>query len=146
MGALILVAVVIVALYLFFKALSKRGLARLCQILAEQNRLHGTAFPTSAHELGTYALMGIGLLMAFDTKNKKICLVRGGKDARILDYSHIRGWKLHWVETSKDGRLSYRDVHFQFNTNDITQPTLRVPIMSKRVGEDWDNRLRIIFG
>lgn len=145
MEILILVVVVLAALGWGFNVLAKKGRERLHGSLAEKNRSHGTAFPTTDRDYQTYVLGMGALLIAFDTKNQKVCVITNGTQARVFDYSYIRGWQLHWVEKSHNGNLSYTDVHFQISTSNVNCPTLRISVPSKRIGEDWNNRLGIIF-
>ena len=117
------------------------GKTKMDAYLEEQNEIHGTNF--------TYKEMWIGGvftgLMFFDLDNKKILLHKAGV-TRVVDYDYIKSWKLNWVEKSNGNYLSYKDVHFQFATTDINNPTVRINVSRKEIGEDWNNRLNIIFG
>jgi hypothetical protein len=126
---------------LFFS--TKKIRERICAMLSEQNRVHSTNFPTSEAELYRRVLCGLKIQLAFDEKNKKICIVQG-KNCRVVDFSYIRTWQLCWSEAASVG-LSYKEVHFKIGTSDIDNPALRIYMASKSYAEEWESRLNILL-
>jgi flagellar biosynthesis component FlhA len=130
--------------YVILRSLAFRlihGKSEMEAKLEEQNKIHGTKFSTKNLGFGR----PFEAFIFFDTENRKICtLSRQG--SKVIDFSYITGWQLKWIEVSKNSQLNYKDIHFQFSTTDINTPTIRIGINSMQAGEDWDNRLGIIFG
>lgn len=116
--------------------------------LARINSEYGTKFLTSTPWLGT---LSTGYLF-FDLTNKKILIYRNPKNFRVEEFSFIRNWELCWKNSSNmTGAHQYSDIHFQFATSDINVPTIRIGVATRmgihliQDGEDWNNRLKIIF-
>ncbi|MCK5530298.1 MAG: hypothetical protein KAI85_03470 [Halopseudomonas aestusnigri] len=116
------------------------GKTKMDTYLEEQNAIHGTNFSHKKMCLGNV----FSGLMFFDLDNRKILIHTAGV-TRVVDYDYIKSWQLNWVEKSKNNYITYSDVHFQFATTDINNPTVRISVPRKNIGEDWNNRLNIIF-
>ncbi|VXC27746.1 hypothetical protein PSEUDO8Z_10616 [Pseudomonas sp. 8Z] len=131
--------------YLMFRGAIYRlnhGKTELEALIEAQDQKYNTKFSTNKLGFGTFSTGYI----CFDAENKKILLIKSKDNIKIVDYQYMKSWQLHYTEVSKNGVLSHRDVHFQFSTTDINNPTVRIGVPSKRFGEDWNNRLDIIFG
>lgn len=112
------------------------------------NQHYGTSFPED--EGGIDFILSNGSTkgsLVFDPSSKKFCFVTGSRqDAEVLDFSYIRQWQLHWTERSRDGRLSHVNVYFDFSTNDVKRPLIRIGVRNKTHGDQWNSRLSILLG
>lgn len=113
----------------------------------EHNQRLGTSFPDTSIDSELILIdRAKKLAIAFDPESKKICLVLGPKDqGEVLDFSFIRQWQLKWTESNGSNGYSLKDVHFDFSTNDLRRPLIRVPVVGKGYGDTWNSRLGILF-
>jgi len=126
----------------------RRGRNLFWKFMRDVNAKNGTAFPTDPSQLHlVLSGGGTGQALVFDEKNKKIFLVTSPTRMKgeILDYSYIKSWALNYVTRSFRGNLTYQDVHFEFGTNDIKRPRIRIPLRSLEQGHEWNLRLNVIF-
>jgi len=115
--------------------------------LRRLNHDYGTRFPTD--EGGMDLILSNGSFsetIVFDPSTKRLCLIAGTRrHAELLDFSYIRRWQLKWTEKSQNGGLSYQNVHFDFSTNDIRRPLLRISARDKTHGDIWNSRLAVLL-
>jgi len=125
----------------------KRHKALLAKFREHNQRL-GTSFPeTSVDSELILSDKDKKVVIAFDPQTQKLCMVSGAKDpGEVLDFSYIRQWQLKWTETSSNGGLSFKNVHFDFSTSDLKRPLIRFPVAGKGYGDTWNSRLGILFG
>lgn len=123
--------------------LNKRGGEKLQRFVADVNAKHGTNF---AYDMNLIMGGGLGArLLYLDPTNKKIMFHCQGQYT-LHDYSYIRGWSLHWTETNTaEGGLRNKDVHFKIKTNDVAQPIVIIPMVSKAVADSWNHRLDLLL-
>ena len=107
----------------------------------------GTAFIGHQGASSMFNIISIVLtIIAFDPQSQKLCMVDGAKDpGEVLDFSYIRKWQLKWTEKSGNGNLSFLNVHFDFSTNDLKRPLIRIPVAGKAYGDTWNSRLGILL-
>ncbi|QVQ27412.1 hypothetical protein [Achromobacter deleyi] len=114
----------------------------------EHNQRLGTSFPET--DIDNELILSDKdkkLVIAFDPKTQKICMVSGAKDpGEVLDFSYIRQWQLKWTETSGSGGFALKNVHFDFSTRDLKRPLIRIPVVGKGYGDTWNSRLGILLG
>ena len=125
----------------------KRHKALLAKFREHNQRL-GTSFPEDSVD-SELILSDTRrkFVIAFDPKSQKLCVVDGAKDpGEVLDFSFIRRWQLKWTEKSGNGNLSFTNVHFDFSTNDLKRPLIRIPVAGKDFGDMWNSRLGILLG
>ena len=113
----------------------------------EHNQRLGTAFPDTSVDSDLILIdKDKKLAIAFDPESRKICMVLGPKDqGEVLDFSFIRQWQLKWTETNGSNGFSLKNVHFDFSTNDLKRPLIRVALAGKGYGDMWNSRLGILF-
>ncbi len=114
----------------------------------EHNQKLGTSFPEDSVDSELILSdRNKKMVIAFDPKTQKICMVLGAKDpGEVLDFSYIRRWQLKWTETSGSNGFAIKNVHFDFSTNDLKSPLIRFPVSGKRYGDMWNSRLGILLG
>ncbi len=145
---LISIAVTIIALIAWAIHLQKKRHNALLSKFREHNQKLGTAFPDSSVD-SELILSDTDkkFVIAFDPTTRKICMVSGRKDpGEILEFSYIRQWQLKWTEVSGNGGHSFKNVHFDFSTNDLKRPLIRIPVAGKVYGDQWNSRLGILLG
>ncbi|WP_454696568.1 hypothetical protein [Achromobacter aegrifaciens] len=145
---LISIAVTIIALIAWAIHLQKKRHNALLAKFREHNQKLGTAFPDASVD-SELILSDTDkkFVIAFDPTTRKICMVSGRKDpGEVLDFSYIRQWQLKWTEVSGNGGLSFKNVHFDFSTNDLKRPLLRIAVAGKGYGDQWNSRLGILLG
>ena len=113
----------------------------------EHNQRLGTAFPDTSVDSDLILIdKDKKLAIAFDPESRKLCMVLGPKDqGEVLDFSFIRQWQLKWTETNGSNGFSLKNVHFDFSTNDLKRPLIRVALAGKGYGDLWNSRLGILF-
>lgn len=113
----------------------------------EHNQRLGTSFPDTSVDSDLILIdKDKKLAIAFDPESRKICMVLGHKDqGEVLDFSFIRQWQLKWTETNGSNGFSLKNVHFDFSTNDLKRPLIRVALAGKGYGDMWNSRLGILF-
>jgi hypothetical protein len=126
---------------------SKEKAQRVAGEFREHNQRLGTSFPDNRIDSELILIdRARKLAIAFDPGSRKICLVLGPKDqGEVLDFSFIRQWQLKWTESNGSNGYSLKDVHFDFSTNDLRRPLIRVPVVGKGYGDTWNSRLGILF-
>lgn len=124
----------------------KRHKALLAKFRDHNQRL-GTAFPEDSVDSELILSdKDKKVVIAFDPQSQKLCMVDGAKDpGEVLDFSYIRKWQLKWTEKSGSGNLSFLNVHFDFSTNDLKRPLIRIPVAGKGYGDTWNSRLGILL-
>ncbi|SEK08763.1 hypothetical protein [Achromobacter sp. NFACC18-2] len=125
----------------------KRHKALLAKFREHNQRL-GTSFPeTSVDSELILSDKNKKFVIAFDPQTQKICMVSGAKDpGEVFEFSYIRRWQLKWTEKSGNNSLSFENVHFDFSTNDLKRPLIRIPVVGKGYGDTWNSRLGILLG
>lgn len=113
----------------------------------EHNQRLGTSFPDTSVDSDLILIdKDKKLAIAFDPESRKICMVLGPKDqGEVLDFSFIRQWQLKWTESNGSNGFSLKNVHFDFSTNDLKRPLIRVALAGKGYGDMWNSRLGILF-
>lgn len=113
----------------------------------EHNQRLGTAFPDTSVDSDLILIdKDKKLAIAFDPESRKLCMVLGPKDqGEVLDFSFIRQWQLKWTESNGSNGFSLKNVHFDFSTNDLKRPLIRVALAGKGYGDMWNSRLGILF-
>ncbi|MDE2599071.1 MAG: hypothetical protein KGL40_05560 [Rhodocyclaceae bacterium] len=146
---LLLIIVVLVAFFVWYHCVNvKHAQSVLEKIVARANAEHGLAFNSDPETSAGKAtiLFSTHRHLLFDTSNRKLMFVNPGRqEYSVHDYSYIDRWQLNWVEHSVKGRMTHRDVYFALSTNDINCPVINVPIISKKYGDEWNQRLRLLL-
>lgn len=141
-------AVTIIALIAWVIHRQKKRDRALLAKLRAHNQTLGTAFPED--DINSELILcdqKKKFVMAFDPKTQKICMIFKAKDpGEVVDFSYIRRWQLKWTETSGSGGFAIRNVHFDFSTNDLKNPLVRIPVVNKAYGDMWNSRLGILMG
>ncbi|MEN4918177.1 hypothetical protein ABE485_05860 [Achromobacter spanius] len=145
---IISIVLTIVALIAWAVHLQKKRHKALLAKFREHNQRLGTSFPVDSVDSELILSdKDQKVYIAFDPQAQKICMVLGAKDpGEVLDFAYIRRWQLKWTEVSSNGGLSFKNVHFDFSTNDLKRPLVRVPVAGKGYGDTWDSRLGILLG
>jgi len=141
------IVVTIIALIAWAVHLQKKKDNALLAKFREHNQRFGTSFPDDSidSELILCA-KDKKVVIAFDPKSEKLCMVQGTKDqGEVLDFSYIRRWQLKWTESNGKNGFQLMDVHFDLSTTDLKRPLIRVPVTNKAYGDTWNSRLGILF-
>ncbi len=148
MSMLILCTLAVIGFFFWAHQKSQSNKQIFFEKMRQLNRSHGTSFPEN--DGGMDFILSDGSSngsLVFDPTTKKCCLAFGPKQSpEMLDFSYIRQWQLHWTEVTRNGNLTYQNVHFVFSTNDIKRPLIRIGVRNKNHGDNWNARLPILFG
>lgn len=92
---------------------------------------------------------GFGNAVFFDKVARKFLFIDlnnvNNSVQKVVDFSFIRGWKLHWIEQSHNNKLHYSSVVMKITTNDISNPLIEVLMNSKEAGEKFEATLDILL-
>ncbi|MDX6014720.1 hypothetical protein [Cupriavidus necator] len=106
--------------------------------IADMNRETGCNF-TEAFGSGTTSI-------CIDENARKLALLQhSGVKHHLFGFEEIDDWELRWTEVSRNGTLSFRDVHFAFRTTRIDMPIFKVGVSTKMNGEAWSQKLRLLM-
>ncbi len=84
--------------------------------------------------------------MCIDETARKLALLeQGGAKHRLFGFEEIDDWELRWTEVSRNGSLSFQNVHFTFRTTQLEMPIFKVGVNSKLNGETWSQKLRLLM-
>lgn len=117
--------------------------------LAQERKGYARNVEAMNNETGCCFSEGFGYggtsLRVDKTARKLALMLHGGGRYVLFDFSEIDDWELRWTEVSRNGSLSFQNVHFAFRTTRVEQPVFQVPIESKNNGEAWSQKLRLVL-
>jgi hypothetical protein len=85
-----------------------------------------------------------GPLVFIDRETRKIAIIWDDQ-YKIEPLEFIKTWELNWTEKNSNGIFSIVNVYIKIQTTSFDMPIFKVPMESKMDGEQWVQRLNLIF-